>query len=406
MSPNRLKVLIFSLVILLVLGLGCHLPTMNGLPTTTPISPTAMATRSPTATPAPNPLPTMSVEAEVAANALEEQIIAVYEQVSASVVNITNRGIVYTWFNEPVEQELGTGSGFIYDADGHIVTNYHVVENATDLLVTLADGRTFSAKIVGVDPSTDLAVIRIETDESLPPPIGLGDSNRLRVGQFVVAIGSPFGQQQTLTTGVISALGRVIRSPNNRFIGEAIQTDAAINPGNSGGPLLNLNGQVIGVNSQIISTSGASAGIGFAVSSNTVRRVVPELIARGYFPHPWLGITRMVALSAGTVELWRRGGMNLPVDEGLLVVEVYEGGPAARAGLQGVSRVKTVGRYQVPLDGDVITAINDQQVTNADDLTMYLDTRTDVGDTVTLTIIRDGKEMTLSVTLEERPQQQ
>jgi len=405
MDKKRLGVLAFALIILLAVGLGCSLSGSVGSPTATPFPPQPTATRNPTATPAANPLPTATVELETALNALETQIVAVYEQAGSSVVNITNRGIVYTWFNEPVEQELGTGSGFIYDADGHIVTNYHVIENATDLLVTLADGRTFNAQIVGADPSTDLAVIRIDTDEALPPPIGLADSDKLRVGQFVVAIGSPFGQQQTLTTGVISALGRVIRSPNNRFIGEAIQTDAAINPGNSGGPLLNLSGQVIGVNSQIISTSGASAGIGFAVSSNTVRRVVPELIARGYYPHPWLGITRMVSLSASTAELWRRGGMNIPVDEGLLVVEVYDGGPAAKAGLQGVSRVKTVGRYQVPLDGDIITAIDGQHVADTDDLTMYLDTRTAVGDTVTLSVIRDGKELTLSITLEERPQQ-
>jgi len=405
MDKKRLGVLAFALIILLAVGLGCSLSGSVGSPTATPFPPQPTATRNPTATPAANPLPTATVELETALNALETQIVAVYEQAGSSVVNITNRGIVYTWFNEPVEQELGTGSGFIYDANGHIVTNYHVIENATDLLVTLADGRTFNAQIVGADPSTDLAVIRIDTDEALPPPIGLADSDKLRVGQFVVAIGSPFGQQQTLTTGVISALGRVIRSPNNRFIGEAIQTDAAINPGNSGGPLLNLSGQVIGVNSQIISTSGASAGIGFAVSSNTVRRVVPELIARGYYPHPWLGITRMVSLSASTAELWRRGGMNIPVDEGLLVVEVYDGGPAAKAGLQGVSRVKTVGRYQVPLDGDIITAIDGQHVADTDDLTMYLDTRTAVGDTVTLSVIRDGKELTLSITLEERPQQ-
>ncbi len=405
MDKKRPWVLVFALIILLAVGLGCSISGSVGSSTATPFPPQPTLTRNPTATPAANPLPTATVELETALNALETQIVAVYEQAGSSVVNITNRGIVYTWFNEPVEQELGTGSGFIYDANGHIVTNYHVIENATDLLVTLADGRTFNAQIVGADPSTDLAVIRIDTDEALPPPIGLADSDRLRVGQFVVAIGSPFGQQQTLTTGVISALGRVIRSPNNRFIGEAIQTDAAINPGNSGGPLLNLSGQVIGVNSQIISTSGASAGIGFAVSSNTVRRVVPELIARGYYPHPWLGITRMVSLSASTAELWRRGGMNIPVDEGLLVVEVYDGGPAAKAGLQGVSRVKTVGRYQVPLDGDIITAINGQHVADTDDLTMYLDTRTAVGDTVTLSVIRDGKELTLSITLEERPQQ-
>lgn len=407
MNKIQYRILALAIAVLLAVALGCSLPGRTAIPT--PL------TWSPTASPAPTAAPTATVAAKVtpmpveeqvtAANALEAQIIAVYDTVGASVVNITNRGVVYTWFNEPVEQELGTGSGFVYDTDGHIVTNYHVIENATELQVTLADGQIFTAEIVGVDPANDLAVIRIDAGDSLPAPINLADSDKLRVGQFVVAIGSPFGQQQTLTTGVISALGRIIQSPTGRFIGEAIQTDAAINPGNSGGPLLDLNGYLIGVNSQIISTSGASAGIGFAVSSNTVRRVAPELISRGYYPHPWIGITRMVSFDASAAELWRRGGMNIPVDEGLLVVEVTEGSPAAKAGIMGVSRVKTVGRYQVPLDGDIITAVDGQPVISSDDLTMYLDTRVAVGDTIALTLIREGKEMTISIALEERPQE-
>jgi len=185
----------------------------------------------------------------------------------------------YDFFFNPVPQE-GTGSGFIYDDEGHIVTNYHVVENAEELSVTLADGKTYPAESVGVDPSTDLAVLRIDVDE-LPRPAPLGESDNLRVGQFVVAIGNPFGLERTLTVGVISSLGRVIESPDGRFIGEVIQTDAAINRGNSGGPLLDLEGRVIGVNSQIVSPSGANAGIGFSVPVNAVRRVVPELIAQG-----------------------------------------------------------------------------------------------------------------------------
>lgn len=404
MDGKRYRALVFALVMLLVVGLGCNLPGLGApstatLPPPTP-TPTAML---PTATAAAQVTPMPVDEQVYAVNALEAQIIAVYDTVGASVVNITNRGVVYTWFNEPVEQELGSGSGFIYDTDGHIVTNYHVIENATELQVTLADGQVLSAEIVGIDPANDLAVIRIDAGDSLPAPIVLADSDKLRVGQFVVAIGSPFGQQQTLTTGVISALGRIIQSPNGRFIGEAIQTDAAINPGNSGGPLLDLNGRLIGVNSQIISTSGASAGIGFAVSSNTVRRVAPELVARGYYPHPWTGIARTVSFGASAAELWRRGGMNIPVDEGVLVVEVTEGSPAARAGILGVSRVRTVGRYQVPLDGDIITAIEGRPVISADDLTLYLDTQVAVGDQIALTVIREGKEMTVSLTLEERP---
>lgn len=218
-------------------------------------------------------------------------------------MNITNRNYAYDWYVRPVRQE-GGGSGFVYDSGGHIVTNYHVVENAEELLVTLSGGQVYEAEIVGTDPTNDLAVLRIDAGADLPEALILDDSDKLRVGQFVLAIGNPFGLGQTLTTGVISALGRVIQSPeDNSFIGEAIQTDAAINPGNSGGPMLDLKGHVIGVNSQIISPSGASAGVGFAVSANTVQRVVPELIARGHYLHPWLG-AQMLSLTSSVLSLY------------------------------------------------------------------------------------------------------
>jgi S1-C subfamily serine protease len=337
-----------------------------------------------------------------AVNALESQVIAVYEAVSPAVVNITNRSYVYDMFMRAVPQE-GSGSGFVYDTEGHIVTNYHVVENAKELLVTLANGQVYEAEIIGTDPANDLAVIRIDAGANLPEPVALGDSDKLRVGQFVAAIGNPFGLEQTLTTGVVSALGRVIESPeDSRFIGEAIQTDAAINPGNSGGPLLDLKGRVIGVNSQIISPSGASSGIGFAVSSNTVQRVVPELISRGYYPHPWLG-TQMLTLTPATAEIFREAGMNVPVDAGLLVIEAVEDGPADKAGMRGGSRAVHIGRYQIPLDGDIIITIDGEPVNNSQELTVYLETQTTVGDTVELTIIRDGEEQAIQVILEERP---
>ncbi len=262
-----------------------------------------------------------------ASNQLEAQIITIYEQASQSVVNITNRSYVYYRFMGTVPEE-GTGSGFVYDTEGHIVTNYHVIENAQELLVTLADGQVYEAEVVGSDPSNDLAVIKIDAGTDLPAPLVLGDSDSLRVGQFVVSIGNPYGLEQTLTTGVVSALGRVIEgAEDNSFIGEAIQTDAAINPGNSGGPLLNLHGRVIGVNSQIISPSGASSGIGFAVSSNTVQRVVPELIAQGYYGHPWLGAD-MMPLTSSVVKVLREAGVDIPAESGLLVLDATAGGPA------------------------------------------------------------------------------
>lgn len=326
---------------------------------------------------------------------------AVYEQAAPAVVNITARAIAYDFFMRPIPQE-GTGSGFLYDAEGHIVTNYHVVENAEELAVTLADGRTYPATIVGIDPPNDLATIRVEAQD-LPQPLALGDSDALRVGQFVLAIGNPFGQEGTLTIGVISALGRIIESPDGGFIGEAIQTDAAINPGNSGGPLLDLRGHVIGVNSQIISPSGASASIGFAVSANTVKRVVPELIIRGSYPHPWLAVS-LVPFDAQGAQLLRQAGMDVPVDQGLLITEVVPGSPAAEAGIRGADQVVRIGRYRIPIGGDIITAIDNRPIVAMKELHVYLETETQVGDAVVVTIIRDGQVQQIQVTLTERPQ--
>ncbi|MFN2220349.1 MAG: S1C family serine protease [Anaerolineae bacterium] len=334
---------------------------------------------------------------------LEERVITVYDAESPSIVNITSRVTVYYRFMGAVPEE-GTGSGFVYDAEGHIVTNYHVIEGADELLVTLSNGQVYDATVVGSDPANDLAVICIDAGADLPAPLTMGDSDNLRVGQFVVAIGNPYGLQQTLTTGVVSALGRVIEgASDNSFIGEAIQTDAAINPGNSGGPLLDLQGRVIGVNSQIISPSGASSGIGFAVSANTVQRVVPQLIARGYYAHPWLGAD-MMALTSSVTRVLRDAGADVSVAEGLLVLDTTAGGPADDAGLQGGSQWLRVGRYQLPVGGDVITAVDGQPTADVEALTVYLETETSIGYTVELTVVRDGKEITIPLTLGEEPQ--
>jgi S1-C subfamily serine protease len=327
----------------------------------------------------------------------------VHQSGAPSVVNITNRSIGYGMNMQPMPQE-GSGSGFVYDGEGHIVTNFHVIEGADQLLVTLASGQEYEAELIGQDPTDDLAVIRVSAGTDLPPALPLGDSDAVRVGQFVVAIGNPFGLERTLTVGVVSALGRIIQSPEeDRFIGEAIQTDAAINPGNSGGPLLDLQGRVIGVNSQIISPSRASAGIGFAVSSNTVRRAVPELIARGYFPHPWLGIDSL-PLSPMAAEVLRESGVDVAVDRGLLILSAAQGGPADQAGVQGGDRVVQIGRFRLPVGGDVLVAIDEQPLQTNRDLTMYLDTETEVGQRVKLTLVRDGEQVVIEATLGERPQ--
>jgi S1-C subfamily serine protease len=386
--------LTLTVAVLVASALACNLPAVTApAPTPTPTAPP-----TPTATPS-QATPVSVVEP---ANALEAQVEAVYDKAGPAVVHITSRVITYDFFMQPVPQE-GTGSGFVYDSEGHVVTNYHVVADAESVSVALAAGGVYTATIVGTDSSNDLAVVRIEA-EDLPAPISLGDSDRLRVGQFVVAIGNPFGLDRTLTVGVISALSRVIQSPDSRFIGEAIQTDAAINPGNSGGPLLDLEGRVIGVNAQIISPSQASAGIGFAIPVNTVRRVVPQLIARGHYPHPWMGVSVLPFDSQGA-RILREAGMDVLVDEGLLVAEVVPGGPTAKAGIRAGDRVVSIGNTRIPVGGDVITAINGEPIANFEELTVYLESETQVGDTVEVTLIRDGQEMTVSVTLAERPEQ-
>jgi S1-C subfamily serine protease len=334
------------------------------------------------------------------ANELEAQIESVYQRVGSGVVNITNRSFELDFFMRPTPRE-GTGSGFFYDSQGHIVTNYHVIQNAEELQVTLADGRTVPATLVGSDPSNDLAVIRADLPAEEISVVPVNSAPNLRVGQFVVAIGNPFGLERTLTFGVVSSLGRVIESPNQRFIGEVIQTDAAVNPGNSGGPLLNLAGEVVGVNSAILSPSGASAGIGFSIPAKTVQRVVPALIQDGRYPHPSLGV-QLFELTPDWIDLLERAGMDIPKQEGLLVVETSRS--AARAGLRTGDRQARIGNLLVPIGGDIITAVNGTPTPTVQDLIVYLETQTRVGETVDVTVIRDGEEVVVPVELVELAQ--
>ena len=418
-NPTVGKIWIAVLCLLLLVVAGCSLPelvsltteqqqdstalpTAAGAPTATPLAQREDST-SPTATTTEQQKNSTAFDEQAAVNDLESQVITVYDAASPSVVNITNRSTVYDRFFGAAPQE-GTGSGFVYDDEGHIVTNYHVIEGADEILVTLANGQVYLAEVVGSDPTNDLAVLRVDSGVELPPPLAMADSSQLRVGQFVVAIGNPYGLQRTLTTGVVSALGRVIQgAADNSFIGEAIQTDAAINPGNSGGPLLDLQGRVIGVNSQIISSSGSSAGIGFAVSANTVTRVVPDLIANGYYAHPWLGIEPL-DLSSSTVSTLRQYGVEVGADSGVLVLETTSGGPADKAGIHGGNQYLRMGRYRLPVGGDVIVAVNGEAIEGLQDLTVYMENNTAIGDTVQLTVLRDGKDLTVTVTIGEEPQ--
>jgi S1-C subfamily serine protease len=399
---QRRWILLVPLVVILA---SCSMP--GALSDLIFASPTALPTAVPTVTAVPQPTavpPMAGTPPPAVANLLnlEQEIIEVYQSVGMGVVNITNRSVAYDFFMRPVPQE-GSGSGMVYDQEGHIITNYHVIEDADELLVTLPDETTVSAEVVGADPSNDLAVLRVDVSSELLHPIPLGQSGDLRVGQFVVAIGNPFGFERTLTVGVVSALGRVIESPDERFIGEIIQTDAAINPGNSGGPLLDLSGRVIGMNTAIFSPSQASAGIGFAVPVDTVRRVVPELIARGYYPHPWLGLSYVWNLSPDRAQILREAGMDVPVEEGVLILEISADSPAAQAGLRGGQDRVRLGRTVLLIGGDILTAIDGEPIATSRDLLRFLDTQTLVGQTIQITVWRDGQEVTLPVTLDEQP---
>ena len=321
--------------------------------------------------------------------------VRIYEQASPAVANIVTRAVAYDWFMNPVPQE-GAGSGFVIDDKGHVLTNYHVVQGAETVEVTLGDGKDrnrYRATLVGGDPRNDVALLRIDTRGKKLTTLPLGDSTRLKVGQRVLAIGNPFGRfQSTLTTGVVSALGRTVQTSQQTFIDEAIQTDAAINPGNSGGPLLNSAGQVIGINSAIFTPTGTTAGIGFAIPINTARRIVEDLIRDGKVHRAFLGVR--------SVELWPElaQALQLPVEQGMLIEQVTAGSPADRAGVRGGNRAVRAGFQQIVVGGDVITAIDGNPVTNQFELNLVLN-RKRPGDTVTLTIHRGARKMDLKVTL-------
>ena len=331
---------------------------------------------------------------------LERRVAAVYRTASPAVVNITARIQSYDWFRGQVTQE-GSGSGFVYDRDGRIVTNYHVVEGADQLQVTFADGGVRDARLVGADPSNDLAVLEVAAGSEDPRPLELGNSDALEVGRFVVAIGHPFGLDQTLTTGVVSGLGRVIESPDRGFIGEIIQTDAAINQGNSGGPLLDLDGRVVGVNSAIVSPTGTSAGIGYAIPATTLQRVVPELIRNGRYPHPHLAVS-VQEIPPRFARYFRRAGIAAPPEGGLMIRAVARGGPADRAGLRGAGRVGRIGNIRVRYGGDYLLAVDGRTVSTERELLLLLETSYRVGDAVELRIWRNQEELEVRVQLIDR----
>lgn len=322
----------------------------------------------------------------------EQQNIDIYRTKAPGVVNISSITLSYDVFYRAIPTESGSGSGFIIDKDGFILTNFHVVEEAKKLTVTLADNTQWKASLVGTDATNDLAVIKIDNPPSNLTVLELGDSSEIVVGQKVLALGNPFGLRQTLTTGIISALGRTIEARNNRKIDGVIQSDAAINPGNSGGPLLDTEGKVIGINTAIIGSG--NVGIGFSVPSNTAIRVVPDLIAHGYVQRPWLGVETLP-----TENLMRLG---VDVPKGLLILNVIRNTAADQSGLKGAQRNVIVGNYRIPWGGDIIVAIDGSPVSNYEELADKIESY-DPGDQIKVRFVRGKKIRTVDVLLERRP---
>ena len=291
----------------------------------------------------------------------------------------------------------GVGSGFVFDKNGHIITNEHVVENSDKVTVTFLDGRSYNAEIVGVDAATDIAVIKVNADPSLLKPLHIGDSSNLKVGMAVAAIGNPFGLSGTMTSGIVSALGRLLPQDTGFSIPDVIQTDAAINPGNSGGPLLNSRAEVIGINTAIQSGTGEFTGVGFSIPSNTIAKIVPKLIADGTFSHPWVGI------SGRDIDPALATALNLVDARGFLIVNVVEGSPAEKAGLKGSDETKEVDGVEYPFGGDVILAVDGKIVRQIDDILIHLQRYKSVGDEMVLEVLRDGRVTNFVVELDERP---
>lgn len=356
---------------------------------------------SPTLQPTDNPVsevPTFTGSQEIDYLNQQDTLTRIYDQANRGVVSI-----------RVLSQEgAGLGSGFVIDKEGHIITNYHVVRDADDLEIAFPSGNKIRGKVLGTDSDSDIAVIKVDAPSEQLHPLPLGDSNQVKVGQIVVAIGNPLGYDGTMTTGVISSLGRTLESlheaPGGNYFtaGDIIQTDAAINPGNSGGPLLNLNGEVIGVNfaiqSNSIDLSGnpINSGIGFAVSINIVKRVVPDLIAQGYYDYPYMGVT-----SLPEITIYLQEALNLSQTSGVYILDITPGSPAHEAGLRAGETASELPGYNI--GGDLITAIDGIKVRDFSDMIVYILNNTSPGDIVTFTILRDSEEIHLELTLGKRP---
>jgi len=310
----------------------------------------------------------------------------------------SEEGVVKIQVDRNGQNTGSVGSGFVYDNLGHIITNAHVVDGATKATVTFLDGSQYDAEIIGTDKFTDIAVIKVNEKPRLLHPLQIGDSSQLHVGEHVAAIGNPFGLSGSMTSGIVSQMGRLLPTQDSGFsIPDVIQTDAAINPGNSGGPLLNLRGEVVGINTAIQSMSGEFSGIGFAIPSNTAIKIVPSLIEDGEYYHPWIGI------SGRDIDPELARVLELKDAKGFLIITVVDGSPADKAGLKGMTATQVIDGKEYPANGDIIISVDDKEVRKISDILIHLQREKSVGDTMVLGVLRDGEFMHISLELVERP---
>ena len=402
----RTLVALGGIIILVVIATLAFSAGLALSPQLYPIAQAADARTTLEGMPSTSAQPALQVSQDLAT--FEGAITQIYERALPSVVDIevtqrvTGGSADRFGFGQLPDGLLrrGEGSGFVWDTDGHIVTNYHVVEDAEVVKVIFADGRSAQATVLGRDPDADLAVLKVDLPAAQLQPLVLGDSDTLKVGQLTFAIGNPFGQDFTMTSGIVSAVGRTISSRNSSFsIPEVIQTDASINPGNSGGPLINRQGEVIGINAMIATDTGVSSGVGFSIPINIAKRIVPTLIGGEAYQYAWLGISG-TSLSDELAQ-----AMSLPAGtHGALVIEVTDNSPAAQAGLRSSQQVLTIAGQDVPYGGDVIIAIAGQPIADINELIAYLASSARPGDQVSLTVLRDGgNQATVTATLGVRP---
>ena len=318
-------------------------------------------------------------------------LIEIFEKAEPGVVRVNIQK------NQTENDVGGVGSGFVFDKKGHIITNAHVIDDATKTIVTFLDGRSYIAEIIGIDESTDIGVIKVNADLKLLHPLSLGDSSNLKVGESITAIGNPFGLSGSMTSGIISQMGRLLPSDSGFSIPDVIQTDAAINPGNSGGPLLNMRGEVVGINTAIQSTTGEFTGVGFAIPSQTVAKIVPTLISEGEYKHPWIGI------SGRDIDPDTANVLGLKDSLGFLIITVVEDSPASNAGLIGSNKTIQVEGREYSIGGDIIISVDGIDVRKIGDILIHLQRDKTVGDEMVLEILRDNRTTNITIILQERP---